>query len=984
MRKQTKRIAFSVLLSMAMSLVAPSQMSAFAASTIAIKTFDYVEEATGESVKELALEKGEQVDLKPMGVDSTTKWKSSNSKVASVDAKGVITALSEGTTTITMTATGYSSKGVKVHVGSDREVTIGISEGLFGYQMEQGKSTKFMYFGLLDAAESRYDCEWTSTNPSVATVNNTSGKVTANEEGFTVLCLTLTNKNTKKEYEARPIAIKVVASNPTVTSTPVPTVTATPKPTATGTPAPTVTGTPKPTATGTPAPTAPGQEQTSYVASLVADNCILLDFKNKKVDADELDIQLYRIVELSNDDFSKVKVAVDKKLNEKGTQIRLYPADSNVFENNEKYVVEVNGEENAKTINVNIGEPNRVEVSYECLGEQNKAYVYDEEMALDVPVTLSYKVYYNSIDVTETYKNEGYIEYEILSAKDEDSVELDGDVLNFYEKTYATLKAVYYYPDEDGDYKECKNTKAISIMATDLPAYKVDGLVEWTIIDTEETVSIDWDNPVHNTIAGEENQKIVALIADNYGRYYSTDERGVNEEKGIYFIEDGDQIFAMMGYTTEFTFEIESNNNLIIESDGNLITYETVKQGNAILQIFNDTSNKPREYVVYPIQVKEPKKLNGLQASTSSVSLATSALPGYEERFSETEIEIILKDQYGNEWDGDYELELSSNVKDVDEALGGTSASPAYLEGTTLHINAENIMDVTTKTSVSFTVTEPNIKRSTKVTVTLKKPKLSDTEEIVVNSYQIGVKENKIDLIDTKAEDFEVVRAAQLEVYQLSSGVKVGLYNSDEIVVQESASHKFTVDNCEEGQVYVLVTGPDGKVVKEAESEDAVGVWIDSSTNCVMINVAGISSDDSSTVEFLQAGTYKVKATRITSTEKTVKKTTLTPSSVSFTVEDNTENVTFLSLKSRKTENTVSGSKDVESVKQIIVELFRFRLGGKEWTTLTTDMIKDVKFTVGKETVVVHDIEFSVPYGEDSSIGYEKVIKGMNKAITFN
>ena len=191
-----------------------------------------------------------------------------------------------------------------------------------------------------------------------------------------------------------------------------------------------------------------------------------------------------------------------------------------------------------------------------------------------------------------------------------------------------------------------------------------------------------------------------------------------------------------MGYRTEFSFDIASN-NFIVESDGELITYETVKQGNAILEVINDSTDTVKEYPIYPIQVKDAKKLNGIQASTTSVALTTNTLPGYEEKFAQAEIEILLKDQYGNEWTGDYDLELSSSVEAVDDALGGTTSSPAYLEGTTLYIDAENIMDVTNRTSVNFTVTETTTKRTAKITVTLKKPKLSDTDEVVVNSYQI-------------------------------------------------------------------------------------------------------------------------------------------------------------------------------------------------------------------------------------------------------
>ena len=972
MRKQTKKIAFAVLFSMAMSFVAPSQISAFAA-----KTFEYAEEVTGESIKELALEIGEQVNLKPIGANSSTTWKSSNTRVAVVDSMGVITALSKGTATITMTLNGYTSEGVKVSVGDDREVSIGVNEELFGYTMEQGTSVEFMYFGLLDGTESRYECNWTSTNPSVATVDSATGKVTAKKEGFTVLCLTLTNKNTKTEYVARPIAIEVVEDGVVEPTTkPVkPMATATPKPTATTTPK--ATATPIPTATPT---QAPAGEQVAYMASLIADNCILLNFFNTKVD-DTLDVRLWKISEFQGQEM-KVSVLIETKLSSDGKQINVYPGDATTFENGQEYLVEVNGENNAQRINVNIGAPNDVKVSYECIGEEGKAYVYDEAIGLEVPVTLSYQLYYNNVNVTETYKDNGYIEYEFLNPKDADNINinLSDNILNFYSKTYTTLQATYYYEDANGDYKECKNRKPITITAQTLPAYKIDGLVEWTIIDTEKSEKIDWDKPVKYTVSKAENQKVVALIKDNYGRYYATDERGVDETKGIYFIEDSQQLFFAMGYGVEFDIKL-GENEFLIDSNGDLVTYQTTDKGKALLRIFNDNTGVKKEYQMYPLQVKGARKLNSIQVDNTGVSLATTSIAGYEDKFSKAKVEILLKDQYGNDWDGDYDLTLTSNVQDITNALTGSASAPAYLDGTTLHINAENIMDITTRTSVSFTVTETTTNRTAKVTVTLKKPKISDANEIVVNAYQMGLKENEITLIDKKADT--EVRSAQLEIYQLSNTVKVGLYGASQIVIQEDANHKFNVDSCVEGQVYVLVLGPDGKPVKEAESADSVGVWVDAAEDCVKINVAGKDTENSSVIEFLKAGRYTIKATRITKVDKTVQKSAITPNSLYFTVEDNTSDVEFKSLKGRETTIKVTDKTDKESVKQIIVELFRFRLDNKEWSTLTTDMITDVTFSVSKEYVVVHDIEFAVPYEGDSYMSYKKVIKDLDQAIGF-
>ena len=148
-----------------------------------------------------------------------------------------------------------------ISVDDDREVAIGVTEEVFGYTMEKGTDVEFMYFGLLDGTEGRYDCNWTSTNTSVATVDSATGKVTAKKEGFTVLCLTLTNKTTSTKYEARPIAIEVVAdgTGTVATATPMPTKPTSPiiqptkKPTTTT--KPTATPTELPEATATPVPT---------------------------------------------------------------------------------------------------------------------------------------------------------------------------------------------------------------------------------------------------------------------------------------------------------------------------------------------------------------------------------------------------------------------------------------------------------------------------------------------------------------------------------------------------------------------------------------------------------------------------------------------------------------------------------------------------------------------------------------------------------
>ena len=192
-------------------------------------------------------------------------------------------------------------------------------------------------------------------------------------------------------------------------------------------------------------------------------------------------------------------------------------------------------------------------------------------------------------------------------------------------------------------------------------------------------------------------------------------------------------------------------------------------------------------------------------------------------------------------------------------------------------------------------------------------------------------------------------------------------------------NHKFTVDNCLAGEVYVLVLDPDGKPVEQAQDEDEIGVWVDSIENTVKINVVGQSKDDSRIAEFLPSGKYTVKVTCITDVSNKVSKKAL--SDVVFTVEDNTQKVTFYSVRNRKTSVNVNGSNDLESIKTIVVDCLRFRLNGNDWTSLQEEMIKDVDYYVGDDFVVIHDVEFVVPYGEDNALSYKQVVTDIDESI---
>ena len=122
---------------------------------------------------------GKSYTLKVSGTSSKAKYKSSNTKVATVHSKtGKITAKKNGTSVITVTV-GKSSFAVPVKVETP---TINKSK----LTLDKGKTYTLK-------VNSTRPVKWKSSNTSVATVNS-SGKVTAKKKGSAVITATLNDR----------------------------------------------------------------------------------------------------------------------------------------------------------------------------------------------------------------------------------------------------------------------------------------------------------------------------------------------------------------------------------------------------------------------------------------------------------------------------------------------------------------------------------------------------------------------------------------------------------------------------------------------------------------------------------------------------------------------------------------------------------------------------------------------------------------------
>jgi len=168
-------------------------------------------------VTELFLRKGDKADLCFINASKwkEPKWTSSNSKVASVDSSGVITAVSDGVAEITLTYTKKGLLGKKVsasamvYVGEGNwDINIGASSlccfldtynlkvgskieiDLFERQMNKNGENRSSY-----AKQSWVRVEWKSTNDAVVQVYGLHGQtMEAEKAGSAVISAIITNE----------------------------------------------------------------------------------------------------------------------------------------------------------------------------------------------------------------------------------------------------------------------------------------------------------------------------------------------------------------------------------------------------------------------------------------------------------------------------------------------------------------------------------------------------------------------------------------------------------------------------------------------------------------------------------------------------------------------------------------------------------------------------------------------------------------------
>lgn len=107
----------------------------------------------------------------------TLEWTSENENIATIDQKGMVTGISEGECSITVSAGNEISASAKVTVTSDKPDNITLSES--SLNMKTGSTHTLT--ANVTPADAEYELVWSTDNEDVATVDN--GTVTALSAG---------------------------------------------------------------------------------------------------------------------------------------------------------------------------------------------------------------------------------------------------------------------------------------------------------------------------------------------------------------------------------------------------------------------------------------------------------------------------------------------------------------------------------------------------------------------------------------------------------------------------------------------------------------------------------------------------------------------------------------------------------------------------------------------------------------------------------
>ncbi len=499
----------AVLLASALVISSASPVSG---SVYAARNFTYAYQ-TGGAVSNLALKPGNAVDLRFIGVNDyknhSLSWKSSNPEVAVVDRNGVVTALANGNAVISLQVgdgSAYVSEGVLVTVGNlpSMQVTLGTAKNstFDKYTLELGRTVDLNFYGVTNWSSSLYATQWTSSDPSVATVNK-SGVVTPVAPGIATVTISITNRVTGDELSVVPVEFTVPAA----------------------------------------------EVSQEFAVRQTSDSAVTLTFADKDITAAELEqgLSFYYYV-------GDVKISYPIQVDSVKNGVAVLNSYV-VFTDGTKYGFTY-GDESAEFV-ASIGEVASIQYSWNSDGDDYKAYA-----GTDTQIT--YKLLNSKgVDITATAMSKPDASVMFSLVKESETGDFwisdtaEGKIFFNAENAIAQVEIEYITGQYDQEtYEPISGPKTVAtIVSSKAPAYGINaaaGGVATIIKDSAATgESIDWKKASTIIALGDDEKnsfRLVAKLTDTKGEPVYTDS--MDAEKGsfsfattnnsiLYVAEDG-------------------------------------------------------------------------------------------------------------------------------------------------------------------------------------------------------------------------------------------------------------------------------------------------------------------------------------------------------------------------------------------------------------------------------------------------------------
>ncbi len=725
---------------------------------------------------------------------------------------------------------------------------------------------------------------------------------------------------------------------------------------------------------------------------------------DKKVSFAKEDAKLYRIFETAEGPVEVFWPINVWDLAKDGKSVTFAPFVQ--YNDGDQYVLRVGGYEEYFT--TAIGEVTHVLTTYgnnDPAYDNNIAYITTEDMDDDQVSKLNVKIYSGAIELTNVYKSKYEISYEFVGTEAE-HIDLDGDdgeiVCN--DKGAAVITAVLSYEDEEGEDKTVANVMPATVTPVNVPAYEIVSVADWAIYKSGD---FSWSNK--SVPAGDDDYQLVVKLVDSYGNSWVNHEKAAESWNKVFLIdeENEDLAFVKNGYSIKF-FSTNTDKYLVDE-DGEVATYEKAK-ATIYVSLYKDTEDEDDVFVkniyAFTLDITGAREIDSFKNDGSKVELVVDAMVEWENEFTTKKYNYSLLDQYGADWTGDADFEITTSPEVAEGCGWEDNAGHIFIDANEL------IKEIGKKTSVKFTITETNSKEKMTFTVSLKKPDWVGDKEVkeddkvaqsidgklfletskTLTEVELGTADVNLAYmgwVDGWSNPSGVSRTASIELYKSSNGQHVGYFTEDEITgVITSSEWDEATTGIEKGDVYIAVYNPKNKLV--AEGTELGQLYMDGNDHTWKIDLAKANGDGK--IEYAEdvTGKYTVKVYTVYNVDVKdgeIYDVDYVTETAYFTVSDNQAKIAYMDRRA------ISTTKDFKTdMAEIILDTFDFTFNGNYWNVETKDgdanmIVEDSwKFTDKGDYIILHSVKVKVPFcGDDSLLTgesyYEVEVKGINMSI---